>query len=166
VSSDRRTVVIGVGNEFRRDDGLGPAVLARLRDLQPADANLAGVTLAVSDGEPSRMIELWADADLAVVVDAIRDTGVPTGHRYELDVDALTGTVHAAASSHGIDLGDTVELARALGRMPARLVVLAVAGHEFGFGIGLSSEVAVAVGPLVERVCETVSTTTPGPDTT
>ena len=28
-------VVIGVGNEFRRDDGAGPAVLARLRDLAP-----------------------------------------------------------------------------------------------------------------------------------
>jgi hydrogenase maturation protease len=151
-----RTVVIGVGNEFRRDDGVGPAVVARLRDLQPGDADLAGVTLAQSDGEPSRMIDLWAGADLAVVVDAVRDTGVPAGHRYELTVDALSSTVHRAASSHAIDLGETVELARALGRMPARLVVLAVAGHDFGFGTGLTEDVASTVEPLVERVRATV----------
>jgi hydrogenase maturation protease len=153
----RRAVVIGVGNEFRRDDGIGPAVIARLYDLQPGDADLSGVTLALSDGEPSRMIDLWTGADLAVVVDAVCDTGAPAGHRYELAVDALTGAVHTAASSHGIGLGHTVELAQALGRMPARLVVLAVCGRDFGFGTGLSADVAAAVEPLVKRVREMVS---------
>ena len=76
----QRTVVIGVGNEFRRDDGAGPEVIARLRALQPGDASLSGVTLALSDGEPGRLIDLWAGARLAVVVDAVRDTAVPPGH--------------------------------------------------------------------------------------
>jgi hydrogenase maturation protease len=156
-----RTVVIGVGNEFRRDDGVGPAVVARLRELQPGDARLAGVILALSDGEPTRMIDLWTGADLAVVIDAVRDCGVPAGHRYELAVDALVvdalpGAVHRAASSHAIDLGETVELARALGRLPARLVVLAIAGQDFGFGTGLTDGVASTVEPLVERVREAV----------
>jgi hypothetical protein len=35
-----RVVVIGVGNEFRRDDGIGPAVVARLRDRAPATVEL------------------------------------------------------------------------------------------------------------------------------
>ena len=56
----------------RRRAGRG----GRLRALQPCDAQLAGVTMALSDGEPSRMIDLWTDADLAVVVDAVRDPGV------------------------------------------------------------------------------------------
>jgi hydrogenase maturation protease len=131
-------------------------VVARLRDLQSSDADLAGVTLALSDGEPSRMIDLWTGADLAVVVDAVRDRGVPAGQRYELAVESLTGTVHRAASSHAVDLGETIELARALGRMPARLVVLAVSGHDFGFGTGLTDDVASTVEPLVERVRGTV----------
>jgi Ni,Fe-hydrogenase maturation factor len=29
-------VVIGIGNEFRHDDGAGPAVVSALRDLAPA----------------------------------------------------------------------------------------------------------------------------------
>ena len=60
-----RAVVIGVGNEFRRDDGAGPAVVARLRGHLPDR-----VCLLVSDGEPTRLIEAWAGAPVAVIVDA------------------------------------------------------------------------------------------------
>ena len=58
-------------HEFRRDDGAGPAVIARLRALQPGDESLSHVTLALSDGEPGRMIDLWEGARLAVVIDAV-----------------------------------------------------------------------------------------------
>lgn len=80
----QRTVVVGVGNEFRRDDGAGPAVIARLRALQPGDESLSHVTLALSDGEPGRMIDLWEGARLAVVIDAVRDTARPAGHTCQL----------------------------------------------------------------------------------
>ena len=65
--SSSRVVVIGIGNEFRRDDGIGPATVARLRGQAPA-----AVQLLVSDGEPAGLIEAWSGADLAVVVDAVR----------------------------------------------------------------------------------------------
>lgn len=151
----QRTVVVGVGNEFRRDDGAGPEVIARLRALQPGDASLSGVTLALSDGEPGRMIDLWAGTRLAVVVDAVRDATMPPGHWQHLALDALAG-MDGTASSHGIGLGDTVELARVLGRLPARLTVLAVVGRDFGFGTGLTAEVAAAVAGLVDQVREIV----------
>jgi hydrogenase maturation protease len=152
----RRTVVVGVGNEFRRDDGAGPAVIARLRALQPGDAGLSGVTLALSDGEPGRLIDLWEGTSLAVVIDTVRDTARPPGHTCQLAAGVLASRADGAASSHGIGLGDTVELARALGRLPERLTVLAVVGRDFGFGAGLTAEVAAAVAELVEQVREIV----------
>ena len=153
----RPAVVIGVGNEFRRDDGAGPAVIARLRALPPDDVGLSGVTLAVSDGEPGRLIDLWRGAGLAVVIDAVRDTARTPGRTCQLAPDALAGAAAgAAASSHGIGLGDTVELSRALGLLPARLTVLTVVGRDFGLGAGLTAEVAAAVAELVEQVREIV----------
>jgi hydrogenase maturation protease len=152
----QRRVVIGVGNEFRRDDGAGPEVIARLRALQPGDASLSGVPLALGDGEPGRMIDPWESTRLAVVIDAVGDTTMPPGHCLQLAVDALAGVADGVASSHGIGLGDTVELARVLGRLPARLTVLAVVGRDFGFGTGLTAEVAAAVEELVEQVREIV----------
>ena len=152
----RPVVVVGVGNEFRRDDAAGLEVIARLRALQPADAALSLVTLAVSSGEPAGLIELWHGAGLAVVVDAVRDERLPPGSVCQLPVDALVGGADGAASSHGIGLGETVQLARALGRLPARLTVLAVVGRDFGLGAGLTAEVAAGVSELAERVREIV----------
>jgi len=75
-------VVIGVGNEFRRDDGAGPAVIGQLRDLVPS-----GVRLVITDGEPTRLIEAWTGAVLAVVVDAVRAEPSHPGrvHRFVVD---------------------------------------------------------------------------------
>jgi hydrogenase maturation protease len=152
-----RRVVIGVGNEYRRDDGFGPAVVATLAEPRATDPLPSTVDLAVSDGEPTRLIDLWTGADLAVVVDAVRDGSDHGGHRYELVLDELAGLAGGrSASSHGIGLGSTVELGQALGRLPRQLVVLAVGGSEFGFGTGLTPEVAAAVEPVVQRVRELV----------
>jgi Ni,Fe-hydrogenase maturation factor len=53
-----------------------------------------------------------------------------------------------------ISLGSTVALARALDRLPRRLVVLAVSGSEFGFGQELTPPVGAAVPPVIARACE------------
>jgi hydrogenase maturation protease len=150
-------VVIGIGNEYRRDDGFGPLVVAAIAGRRDSDGRLAGVRLRVSDGEPAGLIEMWSGAGLAVVVDAVRD-GDHAGRRYEITLDELGGAAgDRVASSHGVSLGSTVALGRALDRMPRRLVVLAVAGGEFGFGTGLTPPVAAALAPVVERACELVA---------
>ncbi|BFU45595.1 hydrogenase maturation protease [Krasilnikovia sp. MM14-A1004] len=150
-------MVIGVGNEYRRDDGFGPAVVSRLEVLRQSDPALAAVELRACDGEPTRLLDLWTGADLAVVVDAVRDGADHGGHRYELVLDELADLADArSASSHGVSLGSTVELGRALGRLPRRLVVLAVGAIEFGFGAGLSPEVAAEVDPVTARIRELV----------
>ncbi len=64
---DHRAVVIGVGNPFRRDDGIGPAAAAEIERQ-----HLPGVRVVISDGEPAGLLEAWAGVDLAIVVDAIR----------------------------------------------------------------------------------------------
>ena len=112
-------VVIGVGNPYRRDDGVGPAVIDRLRDRAPA-----AVRLDESDGEPSQLLELWSGADLAIVVDAVRTA------------DGRPGRVHQRCRPGGaggipgqlprVDLGDAVALALAVDRMPATLVLYGI----------------------------------------
>jgi hydrogenase maturation protease len=150
-----RRVVIGVGNEYRRDDGFGPRVLAELNALKAHDPALSAVDLCVSDGEPARLLDLWADADLAVVIDAVHADDGPAGQWVELTLHHDTGLPdELTVSSHGIGLGTTVALGSVLGRLPHRLVVLAVFGSEFGFGDGLTAPVAAAVRPVTARARE------------
>ncbi|MFF4534316.1 hydrogenase maturation protease [Streptomyces sp. NPDC001407] len=151
-----RIAVVGVGNEFRRDDGVGPAIIARLRERAVGRPLPAGTRLSSCDGDPGRLIELWEEAELAVVVDAAHAHPGHPGrvHRVELDKHGAwqTGT----ASTHGLGLGEAVELSRALRRMPGHLVVYAVEGADSSLGTGLTPAVVAAVEPLAERIEEDI----------
>ena len=140
-------VVIGIGNEFRRDDGAGPAVLARLHGRVPG-----GVELLVTDGEPAGLIEAWTGAPLAVIVDAVRaEPSVPGRlHRLVLHEAAAAGV--CPVSSHGLGLDSAIGLARALDRMPGTLIVHAVEAGDLGQGTGLTHAVAASIDTLAAAV--------------
>jgi hydrogenase maturation protease len=137
-------IVIGIGNDLRRDDGAGPAVIDELRRR-----DLDDVTLAVSDGEPARLIDLWAPADLAVVVDAVRSPAGHAGRVRELDTidDGRPGP-----SSHTLGLVEAARLGETLGRMPARLRIYVIDGADFGYGPGLSPPVTRAVIQVADQI--------------
>lgn len=148
-----RVVVVGIGNPFRRDDGAGPAVVEALRGRVPD-----GTVLAVSDGEPGRLLDLWAAGDTVVVVDTVRARPADPGRLHRLPLHG-TADAHAApapASTHRLGLGETVALAGVLGRLPRRLVVHAVEGDDFGYGTGTGPAVTAALSPLAERVLHEV----------
>ena len=142
-------VVIGIGNPYRHDDGVGPAVVERLRR-----SGVAGVTLAECDGEPTRLLDLWAGTDLAVVVDAVRTGRRRPGnvHRRSLRHPSMSG--NGPASSHGVDLGDAVALAAALDRLPGTLLLYAVEAADTSLGVGLSPEVEAVLDELVDEIVD------------
>ncbi|MFF7891939.1 hydrogenase maturation protease [Streptomyces sp. NPDC007907] len=152
MGSSARIVVIGVGNEFRRDDGVGPVVAALLRERAEDRALVPNTVVSVCDGDPARLIGLWEGARLAVVVDAAHAHPGAAGriHRIELDAERLGQA--STTSSHGLGLGEAVDLARVLGRLPERLVVYAVEGSDASLGTGLTPAVAEAVEPLADSV--------------
>ena len=142
-------VVIGVGNEFRRDDGAGPAVVGRLRDLVPP-----GVELVITDGDPIRLIEAWTGAALAIVVDAVRAQPPQPGTMHRFVVDRPGTGPERTASSHGLGLDDAVSLAIALDRMPGRLIVHAIEASDLAQGINLTPAVAAAVDPVARAILD------------
>jgi hydrogenase maturation protease len=144
-----RAVVIGIGNDFRRDDGAGPEVVSRLRDMAPP-----GVELVITDGEPARLVDAWTDAALAIVVDAVRAQPAEPGrvHRFVLDRPRSDAASSHGHSSHGLGLDDAVSLALALDRMPGRLIVHAIEAADLSQGPGLTPEVAAAVGPVASAI--------------
>ena len=149
--SPARVAVIGVGNPYRRDDGIGPAIVAEIARRCPA-----GVTLTVADGEPSQLLEAWAGMDLAVVIDAVLCEPCAPGEIHRTSLGApLQGM--SAASTHGLGIPDAVRLAQVLELAPRELVVFAVEAADLGFGVGLSAAVADAVPALVQAVLAEVS---------
>jgi hydrogenase maturation protease len=142
-----RRVVIGVGNAYRGDDAVGLAVAERVRDAVPDD-----VVVLECEQEPTRLVDAWDGADVAVVVDACAGDDAPgTVHRFDADDGPLPAHVFRS-STHAFGVGDAVELSRALGRLPARLVVYGIGGASFAAGAGLSGPVESAVDGVVAAI--------------
>ena len=135
-----RLIVIGIGNPFRGDDGAGLAVARALGD---------DPRVLVHEGEPIDLLDRWEGAGEVIVVDAARSGAAPgTVHR----LDGLTEPVAAGGSTHAFGLDQTLALARALGRAPARVEVIGIEGERFGAGDGLSPPVAAAVEAVASEL--------------
>ena len=80
-----------------------------------------------------------------IVVDAMV-SGAPPGtvRRFDALREALPAP-RAGASTHGLGLAEAVGLARALDRLPARLVLVGIEGADFSPGAGLGPAVAAGV---------------------
>ena len=139
-----RQAVACLGNRYRGDDAVGLLAADRLRAI--------GVEVQECEDEPTRLLDSWAGLDLLVLVDAVRSGAAPgTVHR----VDVSSGTLPeelGLTSSHAFGLAETVELARALDRLPKRVVVYGIEGASFAAGAGLTPAVAGAVDEVVAGV--------------
>lgn len=147
----RRVVVVGVGNRLRGDDAAGLAVADEVR------AGAAGaVEVRVCEEEPSRLIDALEDADVAFIADAV-STGALGGtvHRFDASDSAIPAR-DFRSSTHALGIGETLELARALGRLPRRVVVFGIEGLDFGAREGLTTVVADGVARAATAMLDEV----------
>jgi hydrogenase maturation protease len=133
-----------LGSRYRGDDAVGPLVADRLR--------AAGATVLDCDDEPTRLLDAWAGLDLVVIVDAV-SSGSPPGtvHRFDPGEAPLPADL-GLASTHAFSVPEALELGRALGRAPRRVLVVGVEGAAFGMGDPLTPAVAAALDGVAEDV--------------
>jgi len=146
-------LIIGVGNRWRGDDGVGPAVVDAIAARGRPD-----VDVLVLDGEPARLAAAWTGRSRVVIVDAIRTGAAPgTIHRV-VGADAVPRSP-AGASTHGAGVAAAVALARALEALPEHLVVLGIEPATVGHRDQLSPAVDDAVAEVAGRALEEVTGT-------
>ena len=152
-----RTVVIGIGNEFRRDDAVGLHVARRVAERLAGPAR-AGVEVVEAEGDVGALLDVWSGASKAVVVDALASNETP-GAVHRLAETDIADARFAAGSTHALGLAEGVRLGRVLGRLPDQLVVYGIEGATFEQGAGLSPAVADAVEVAAKRVLEEIGCT-------
>jgi hydrogenase maturation protease len=133
-----------LGNRHRGDDAVGPLIADRLR--------AAGATLLDCNDEPTRLLDAWDGLELVVIVDAVR-SGAAAGTVHRIDAgDGPLPRELGLASTHAFSIADTLELGRALGRAPRRVVVVGVEGAAFDMGDPLTPAVAAALPKVADAV--------------
>jgi hydrogenase maturation protease len=140
------SVILGVGNLDRGDDGAGIHAVRRLKDHRRVRE--------VRDC--SRLIDLWEDEADVTVIDATISGAEPgTITRFDGLKDLLPANTFQ--STHAFGLAESVELARVLNRLPARLTIYGIEAGSLDHGESLTPRVEEAVatlaGTLVDGAC-------------
>ncbi len=142
-----RRVIVGLGNRFRGDDGAGLELVARLRDRVPD-----GVEVVAIDGDPMQLLEIFAAAELVLVADAVAaDAKLGPVYRFDASDRPVPGAVFGS-STHAFGLADTIELARALGKLNARVLVYGLTGADFGASDELTPTVLAQLDVAAEQM--------------
>ncbi len=143
-----KTLVIGVGNEFRGDDGVGRQVVRELRKRQPAN-----VSILESSGESFSLIEMWTGVEKVILVDALQSGAEPgTIRRFDLGDQAMPAEVLGQCSTHGSSVPEAIELARYLHRLPPEVILYGIEALHFEHGCSLSSFARSAVAVALDRI--------------
>lgn len=140
-------LVVCLGNEHRGDDGFGPRVAHCLHAGPPV-----GARVVAHRGDALALIDLWDGCERVILVDAIAASLTP-GTVLRFDVSRERAPFELGApSSHALGAGGAIELARALGRLPRRVEVVAVVAGCYGMGDAPGAEVAAQVEPVARTV--------------
>ena len=149
-TSDRRTIIVCIGNELVADDAVGFEIYNRLAgcNARLEFCSVGGIDLLpLLDGETDM-----------IVVDAVQFGAAP-------------GTIHVvpwnslpcnscAISSHGLGLRETVEIGTILypGTMPERITMVGVEGRCFSRTREyMTSEVHDSIGTAVKTIEELIA---------
>jgi hydrogenase maturation protease len=142
------SIVIGVGNRDRGDDAVGPIVCDRLRARQGSNAALQVVAC---EGSILDLGLRWEPDDHVVIVDAMQP-GTTPGRVVTLDATVEPLPMPGAVSTHEIDVSAAIELARAIGRMPAQLLLIGVEAAQTEWGTPPSPLVDAAIDTVVDHL--------------
>lgn len=137
-------LVVGVGNEFRTDDAAGIEAARRIKRLLPS--------VDVRWGEPLDLLE-FLGTEPTVIIDAVVG-GCEPGTIHRIDVSSSPIPPGLAASTHNLGIGDAIELARTLGRLPASISVYGIEAGSVAAGPELTPPVAEAVDAVVRELVD------------
>ncbi len=153
MTAPARTVIIGLGNPARGDDGVGLVVAGQLRSLL-ATRPVEGVVVRLVERAGFELVEVMSNADDVVAVDCL-DVPSPTPGRVRTFVPADVGGAERV-EGQDIGLGVALELGRLLGlRMPKSV---AVVGIEAGDTSLLRQDLTPPVAAAAARVAECLHT--------
>jgi hydrogenase maturation protease len=149
-TSDRRTIIICIGNELIADDAVGFEIYNRLAGSS-ARLEFCGV------GGIDMLPMLDGETDM-IVVDAVQLGAVP-GTLHIIPWNSLPIS-SSAVSAHGLGLRETIEIGNILypEKMPERITLIGIEGRCFNLTREfMTQEVQAAIDPAVKTIEEIVA---------
>ena len=148
-SATGKTVVLGLGNRYLKDDGVGMAVAEELQRRKLGEDVLV---------RGHQSFDLWllseySGASHLIIIDAAK-SGTSPGTVTEYEVAPRPGPLDSLPGLHSLKLHDLIDFASRTGLLSCPLIIVGIEPKDCGVGEGLSREVEQAVPKVVALVAE------------
>ena len=150
--ADPRILVLGVGNTLMRDDGIGVHAVETLAARYELPANLCVVDGGVAG---LRLLGEIAAADYVIIVDALKNNGVP-GTIYRLRREDIQPRRGPFVSAHEVGIADLLAAAEFSGRLPETEILGVEPLETETVGLDLSSPLRGAMSQIVAAIIDTL----------
>lgn len=160
-------IVLGIGNPIMGDDGIGLAIMRRLRapdcatvddlDWVPSRHGVAAEdTVEYVDGGTSgiELLPVIQQAEDLIVLDAVAAAGAAPGTVVVLEGDQVPRLLNSKLSPHQVGLLDLLATAKLLGHEPRRIAVVGIVPESAELHVGLSPVAHAALPEAVAAVRE------------
>ncbi|MDA4131547.1 MAG: hydrogenase maturation protease [Thaumarchaeota archaeon] len=149
VSFEGKTVVVGLGNPYMRDDGVGIRAARTLRGL------LLGDLVCVYEAQGVDLSLLWQfkGARKVIVIDAVRSGGHP-GTVTRHVIAPKDEPMSRLPSLHALELYDLFDLAAEGELLPCPVVIIGVEPDDCSPGEELTSALTDALPKVVQAAIE------------
>jgi hydrogenase maturation protease len=146
-----RIAVVGCGNPNRRDDGVGPAVIARLR----AESLPSGVELYDAGTDGMAVLYRARGVSHLIVIDARIPDGAP-GAVYEVPGEVLERPPQPSLNLHDFRWDHALFAGRKIygEAFPQDVKVFLIEAASLDFGLGLSTAVSAAADRVAGAIAE------------
>lgn len=147
------TLVLGVGNTILTDEGIGPWVVERLRELNPEVPGVEWMDGGTLSFSIAASVE---DAEYLIVVDATELKSEPGTVKVFVDADMDRMLGGHGRSIHEVGLMDLMNMARFADRVPQRRALVGIQPEIVDWGTEPSPRVAAAVPEAAQAVADLI----------
>jgi len=148
-----KTIILGLGNPLRRDDGIGPAVVEALRKSHSLPEEITIIDAGTSDLEALLLMQGY---QRAFIIDAANIGATPGDWRCIPieEICLIPNVLPHYGSFHNAGLKDAIALGEALGILPKEIFIYAVQPQDLQISIGLSESNSAAVQEITKDLLE------------
>jgi hydrogenase maturation protease len=143
--------VVGIGNVLLRDEGIGCHVAHALESVPLSDAEV------IDAGTCPDVLQLVANADKLVIVDAVKGGGMP-GQIYRFRPEDIDLEEKRVLSLHDISLIDSLKSTQ-LRHNVGETVIIGVEPRELSWGLELSPELQEKMPQIIDVVLDELNNT-------
>jgi hydrogenase maturation protease len=150
---DKKTIILGMGNPLRRDDGIGVAVVETLKKSYSHSENITIMDAGTSSLQALLLMQRY---QRVFIIDAADIGGFPGDWRCIPieDISFIPEGLTKYGSFHNAGLKDAIILGQILEILPEEIYIYAVQPQDLQISISLSDSIATAALEIVEDLIQ------------